>query len=316
VPTNKQRREAARRHLERQLQRRVETDVKRKRRNLIITIVASVLVVVVIVLVMVAFIGDDKKKTPAAAASSSAPASPTDTTSAAPSSSSPPQPATSGPCGYSQTTTAATKDVGFPPDPNPTPTTNRTMTITSNQGPVTITLDATLAPCTVQSIAYLAGKSYYDNTDCFRLVTQGIYVLQCGDAANNGSGGPGYEIKDENLDKVDYSVVGTVAMANAGPGTNGSQFFIIYKDSSTGLGKDYTEIGHVTTGMDVIQKVVAGGETDTSSSSPGDGAPKIKFTFTKVVVTPPVTGSGTVVTPAPSAAGSASTSPSPTAAAS
>jgi peptidyl-prolyl cis-trans isomerase B (cyclophilin B) len=314
VPTNKQRREAARRHLERQLQRRVETDVKRKRRNLIITIVASVLVVVVIVLAMVALIGDDKKKTPAAAASTTAPASATDTASAAPSSSSPPQPATTGPCGYTQTTTPATKDVGFPPDPTPTPTTNRTMTISTNQGSVAITLDATLAPCTVQSIAYLAGKSYYDNTDCFRLVTSGIYVLQCGDAANDGSGGPGYEIKDENLDKVDYSVVGTVAMANAGPGTNGSQFFIIYKDSSTGLGKDYTEIGHVTTGMDIVQKVAAGGETDTSSSSPGDGAPKIKFTFTKVVVTPPVTGSGTVVTPSPTAAASATTSATPTAA--
>ena len=69
---------------------------------------------------------------------------------------------------------------------------------------------------------------------------------------------PGLQIKDENLDKVDYSVVGTVAMANAGPGTDGSQFFIIYKDSSAGLGKDYTEIGTITTGMDIVQKVAAG----------------------------------------------------------
>jgi peptidyl-prolyl cis-trans isomerase B (cyclophilin B) len=316
VPTNKQRREAARRHLERQLQRRVETDAKHKRRNLIITIVSSILVVVVIVVVSVALVNDDKKSKSSAASTPSATDSATDTSSAAASSSSAPQPQTSGPCGYTQTTAPATKDVGFPPDPSPTPTTDRTMSLTTSEGAITMSLDATLAPCTVQSIAYLAGKGFYDNTHCFRLVTSGIYVLQCGDPANDGSGGPGYEVKDENLAKVDYSVVGTVAMANAGAGTDGSQFFIIYKDSSTGLGKDYTEIGHITTGMDVIQKVAAGGETDASSTAPGDGTPKITLTFTTVTVAPPVVGSSTMVTPSPSAAASVSAPASSTPAAS
>jgi peptidyl-prolyl cis-trans isomerase B (cyclophilin B) len=293
VPTNKQRREAARRHLERQLQRRIETDVKRKQRNLIVTIISSIVVVVVVVLVAIFIVNDNKKTksaaTPTASASPSASAS---TPAAA-------LPHTSGPCGYSQTAQPGVKDVGYPPDPSPTPTVNRTMTITSSKGPITITLDATLAPCTVQSITYLAGKGYYDNTSCFRLVTSGIFVLQCGDAANDGTGSPGYQVKDENLDKVDYSQVGTVAMANGGPGTDGSQFFIIYKDSSASLGKSYTQVGKVSTGMDLVQQVAAGGADD--SNSTGDGKPKIPITFTKVTVAPPVDGSGTMVTPAPTA---------------
>jgi peptidyl-prolyl cis-trans isomerase B (cyclophilin B) len=313
VPTNKQRREAARRHLERQLQRRVETDVKRKKRNLIVTIIASVVVVVVIVVVMVAIIHDDKKSKTAAAAGPTTTATVSDTpTDSAPASTSSsaaaPVPQTAGPCGYSQTATTVTKSVGYPPDPSPTPTTNRVMSITTNKGALTMDLDASLAPCTVQSIAYLVGQGLYDNTSCFRLVTSGIFVLQCGDPSNNGTGGPGYQVKDENLDKVDYSAVGTVAMANSGPGTDGSQFFIIYKDSSTSLGKDYTEIGKISAGMDIVQQVVAGGSDDANGT--GDGKPKVTLTFTKVTVAPPVTGSGTMVTPAAAATSPAAASPS------
>jgi peptidyl-prolyl cis-trans isomerase B (cyclophilin B) len=302
VPTNKQRREAARRHLERQLQRRVDTDVKRKKRNLIVTIIASIVVVVVIVVVMVAIIHDDKKSKSTAAASGTTTATVSDTptdSAAASTSAAAPLPHTAGPCGYSQTATTATKSYGYPPDPSPTPTTNRVMSITTNKGALTMDLDASLAPCTVQSIAYLVGQGLYDNTSCFRLVTSGIFVLQCGDPSNNGTGGPGYEVKDENLDKVDYSTVGTVAMANSGPGTDGSQFFIIYKDSSSSLGKDYTEIGKISAGMDIVQQVVAGGSDN--SNGTGDGKPKVTLTFTKVTVTPPVTGSGTMVTPAAAA---------------
>jgi peptidyl-prolyl cis-trans isomerase B (cyclophilin B) len=313
VPTNKQRREAARRHLERQLERRIETDAKRKRRNLIITVIASVVVVVVIVVAMVALIHDDKK-TPTAAASTTPAASSSAADTASPSASAtttaPPQPATTGPCAYTQTTTAATKDVGIPPDPSPSPTTARVLTITTNKGPLTMSLDAATAPCAVQSVAYLAGKGYYDNTSCFRLVTTGIFVLQCGDPKNDGSGGPGYQFKDESLTTADYSGVGTIAMANAGANTNGSQFFIIYKDSSAGLGKDYTVIGKITSGMPVVQQVVAGGETDVTG--PGDGTPKVQLTFTKLSVAPPVTGSGTLVSPAASAPAASTPVPSST----
>jgi peptidyl-prolyl cis-trans isomerase B (cyclophilin B) len=287
VPTNKQRREAARRHLERQLQRRQQEAARRKQRNLIATVVGVVVLIAVIVLVVVLATGDSKKK-PSASASNSA--SPSATSTAA---------KTSGPCGYTQGG-AATKDVGVPPDPATTPTATETINITSNQGAIAMTLDGAAAPCNVQSIAYLATKGYYDNTSCHRLVDSGIFVLQCGDPAGNGSGGPGYTTKDENLTGADYSGVGTVAMANSGANTNGSQFFIIFKDSSQGLQKAYTVIGKVTVGLDIVQKVAAAGED--ASNGTGDGKPKLPITFTTVTATPAITGSGTFVTPTPSAA--------------
>jgi peptidyl-prolyl cis-trans isomerase B (cyclophilin B) len=182
-----------------------------------------------------------------------------------------PLPQTTGPCGYSKTGNA-TKDVGLPPDPTPTPTVSRVVTLTSSKGPITMTLDGANAPCTVQSIAYLVGQKFYDGTTCFRLVNSGIFVLQCGDPANNGSGGPGYQVKDENLDKADYSAVGTVAMANAGAGTDGSQFFIITKDSSAGLQKAYTVIGHITAGMDIITGVADSGVAQTTAAASAPAA--------------------------------------------
>jgi peptidyl-prolyl cis-trans isomerase B (cyclophilin B) len=320
VPNNKQRREAARRRLERQLQRRQELDVKRKQRTLIATIAASIVVVLVIVLAVVFLVHDDKK-TPTAAAST-----PAASDSVTPTNSGTPEPTqeagltTTGPCKYTSTSQIASRDVGVPPDPAKTPTENRVATFTSNKGPITMTLDASIAPCTVQSIAYLIGKKYYDNTSCHRLVTTGIFVLQCGDPTGTGSGGPGYSSKDENLDQADYSVVGTVAMANSGAGSNtdGSQFFIIYKDTSqaadgsSGLPKNYTEIGHITAGMDIVQAVAAAGEIDSNPAQPGDGKPKDPLTFTTVTVKPAVVGSATMVTPAPTATPTASVAATPT----
>ncbi len=307
MPTNKQRREAARRHLERQLQRRQEDTQKRKQRNLIVTIVGVVVVLVALVLVVIVATGNSGKKKPAASASTSPTAPASDSTDASSTAPAGPTVETNGPCGYTKSGTA-TKDVGIPPDPNPTPTTNRTLSINSTQGAITISLDASIAPCTVQSIAFLATQKYYDGTKCHRVTDEtGLYVLQCGDPAGDGSGGPGYESKDENLTKADYSVVGTVAMANGGPGTDGSQFFIIWKDSSS-LPKSYTEIGHVTAGMDVVQKVAAAGSDNANGT--GDGAPKLPITFTTVTATPPVTGTGTVITTTPTPTASGSTTPS------
>jgi peptidyl-prolyl cis-trans isomerase B (cyclophilin B) len=284
VPTNKQRREAARRHLERQLERRQQEAARRKQRNVIATVVGVVVLIAVVVLVIVMASGDSKKKS---TASASASPSATATNTAA---------KTDGPCGYTQGG-AATKDVGVPPDPATTPTSTEAIDITSNLGAITLTLDGAAAPCNVQSIAYLATKGYYDNTSCHRLVDSGIFVLQCGDPAGDGSGGPGYTTKDESLDKADYTGVGTVAMANSGANTNGSQFFIIFKDSSTGLQKSYTVIGKVTVGLDVVQKVAAAGED--ASNGAGDGKPKLPITFTKVTATPAIAGSGTFVTRSP-----------------
>lgn len=126
------------------------------------------------------------------------------------------------------------------------------------------------APCTTNSFRFLAEHNYYDLTHCHRLVTQRIFVLQCGDPTGTGSGGPGYSFPDENLTGATYPA-GTVAMANAGPSTNGSQFFFCTED--TKLSPNYTPFGRVVAGQDVLRKIAAGGEDDQNST--GDGFPTL-----------------------------------------
>ena len=143
-----------------------------------------------------------------------------------------------------------------------------TATIVTNCGTIKVSLDGKDAPHTVNSFAFLAGKHYFDNTPCHRLTTSGIYVLQCGDPTGSGSGGPGYQFRDENLGAIKNGTypTGIVAMANAGPNTNGSQFFLVYKNSP--LSPNYTPFGRIVSGLDVVQKIAAAG-----SNPPGDGAP-------------------------------------------
>lgn len=109
-------------------------------------------------------------------------------------------------------------------------------------GPITITLDRSKAPCTVNSFESLAKQGYFDGTACHRLSTQGIWILQCGDPTGTGRGGPGYTFNDELGHTRDYPA-GTVAMANSGPNTNGSQFFFVYQD--TPLPPQYTVFGTI-----------------------------------------------------------------------
>lgn len=134
-----------------------------------------------------------------------------------------------------------------------------TLTLTTNCGEIVIALDAAAAPQTVASEAFLAAEGFYDATTCHRLTTGGIFVLQCGDPKGDGTGGPGYSVPDENLPaegEANYPA-GTVAMANAGPGTAGSQFFIVYEDTT--LPSGYTIWGTVTAGLDLVQRVAAAG---------------------------------------------------------
>jgi peptidyl-prolyl cis-trans isomerase B (cyclophilin B) len=308
VPTNKQRRETARRHLERQLQRRQEQEATQKRRMLIATIAGSLILVVVVVVVVIAVTNDNGTK-PAAAGSSSA--------SASPSGSAFVSSKTTGPCGYTSadpTQNPNLKNTGFPPDPKPTPTKTVVADFATNRGTIEVTFDGKAAPCNVQSIAYLIGKKFYNNTPCPRAVDSGIFVVQCGDPTGTGAGGPSYTVKDENLAAAKYTA-GAVAMANGGPNTNGSQFFFITKDSSKGLQKNYTVIGHVTKGLDILEKVVNGGND--GSNQAGGGKPKLPLGFTTVKIasvvgggpTPGTGPSPTVVTPSPTA----TPTPAPTA---
>lgn len=156
-----------------------------------------------------------------------------------------------------------------------------TISFTTNQGEIVIETTPALAPLTVNAMAALAQKNYFDNTICHRLTTEGIFVLQCGDPTGTGTGGPGFNIPDENLPQpTDNNYpAGTVAMANAGPGTSGSQFFLVYQDTS--LGPDYTIWGSITSGLDILQTIASAGVVDGGA----DGAPLTGVTIESTKVT-------------------------------
>ena len=155
------------------------------------------------------------------------------------------------------------------------------ITFTTNQGEIVIETTPALAPLTVNAMAALAQKNYFDNTICHRLTTEGIFVLQCGDPTGTGTGGPGFNIPDENLPQPTENnyPAGTVAMANAGPGTSGSQFFLVYQDTT--LGPDYTIWGSITSGLDILQTIASAGVVDGGA----DGAPLTGVTIESTKVT-------------------------------
>ena len=263
VPPTARERQLARQRAARRAAREAEQAQKR-RRNL--SIAGSVLVVLLLVggiWALVGLTGDDEK-TPAAA-----PAPSTDAAAAA-----------AGPCGYTTSSPSAgqpAKPASLPPA-EPERTGKYTAKLDTSQGVVTFDLLTDKAPCAVGSFRSLAGSSYYDDTPCHRLVAQPMFgVLQCGDPSGTGSGGPGYTFNDENLTGATYPK-GTVAMANSGPNTNGSQFFLVFTD--TQLSPNYTPFGRITSGLDVLEKVAKGGVDGTG----GDGAPKIPVQLKKVTV--------------------------------
>lgn len=136
-------------------------------------------------------------------------------------------------------------------------------------GELALMLDAEAAPCTAHSFVSLAEQGWFDGTACHRLTTQGIFVLQCGDPTSTGSGGPGYAFDDELTGEESYPA-GTLAMANSGKDTNGSQFFIVYED--TQLPALYTVFGTVDDAtLSAVQEVAEAGTDDAYGS--GDGAP-------------------------------------------
>ncbi|MER7008219.1 peptidylprolyl isomerase [Dactylosporangium sp. NPDC000555] len=178
---------------------------------------------------------------------------------------------------------AAIKDVGTPPASIPAAA-KATMTMTTNLGLVEITMDAKAAPCAVASFAYLAGRKFFDGSSCHRLVTAKLFVLQCGDPSGTGMGGPAYQYAEENLEagRFGYSR-GSVAVARSDTsGTSGSQFFINYADNPR-LPANYTPLGTITKGTDIIDKVAAGGVAS-GTNDPDDGVPKIGIVLQQVTV--------------------------------
>ena len=158
------------------------------------------------------------------------------------------------------------------------------LNIETNCGPIKIETDSN-APTTVGTIAWLADQGFYNNTSCHRLTTQGIFVLQCGDPAGDGTGSPGFSFADENLpiagdDGTYVYPRGTVAMANSGQNTNGSQFFLVYQDSP--LPPNYSIWGQITEGLDVIDNVASAGVLDGTT----DGLPAQAVVISKASTTP------------------------------
>jgi peptidyl-prolyl cis-trans isomerase B (cyclophilin B) len=197
---------------------------------------------------------------------------------------------TRGPCQYTKTPDEpAARPVPLPPDPARTPSRGTVrVDVRTNQGALPLTLDRAKAPCTVQSFVHLARWKFYDRTTCHRLTTYPtLEVLQCGDPSGTGEGGPGYRYRDEL--PVDLAPAptdptgerkiyprGTLAMANAGPNTNGSQFFLVYGNAY--LRPNYTIFGTIgDAGLATLDKVAAAGVQPTPEDpAPLDGPPALR----------------------------------------
>ncbi len=159
------------------------------------------------------------------------------------------------------------------------PSKTYTATITTDIGPITVTLDAKQAPKTVNNFVFLANQHFYDCI-IFHRVIQG-FVDQTGDPTGTGEGGPGYQFADElpKTSSPQYPL-GSLAMANSGPNTNGSQFFIVAGPQGETLAPNYSLFGQVTSGMSVVDKINADG----SSSSSSTGAPTTLHRMISVTV--------------------------------
>jgi peptidyl-prolyl cis-trans isomerase B (cyclophilin B) len=268
--SNKRERDLARAKFERQQQRRAQEKAARRRRNQIIAVGAGLAVVVVAVGALLLSSRDNAD--PAAATPT-----PTPTASSSPSTSGSPSPSTSPvACTEAPEPTTKTQTWTAPPGTPLKPKSQYFIKLETNCGDIDIEIDQA-APKTADSMIFLANQGYYTDSDCFRLTTEGLFVLQCGSPTNNGQGGPGYTVPDENLPEAgtDNYPEGTVAMANAGAGTSGSQFFIVYKNTT--LPPNYTIWGKVVSGLDVVQKVAAAGV----QGGGADGTPAQPIVITK-----------------------------------
>ena len=234
--------------------------------------------------------GGTPKAAPSASAKASASASASASATASTSAAAVAEPATH--CTYTQSSSTGKPSM---PTASPDYKAAYTATINTNVGKVVINLLNSKATCTVNSFVHLAETNFFNNTQCHRVSNSGgLYMLQCGDPTASasqklscssttlGTGGPGYSFDDENLTGATYKA-GTVAMANSGANTNGSQFFLVFKDSGAALSTPaYTPFGTITSGLDILQKVANAGTSCTFSA--GGGVPKEKVVITSVTI--------------------------------
>ena len=282
--SERQRRIAREKHRRQQELRAVRRRRRRKRGVIALSVILGAALIASLLAV---FLPSGSSKHPSASASKSPSATPSATTVAEPARH----------CTFTKSGTAA-RAVSLP-SATPDYTASYQATITTNLGKIAVNLENSKATCTVNSFIHLAEAGYFNNTQCHRLLTSGIYVLQCGDpyatastkltcssTGKIGTGTPGYEFASENLTDAKYPA-GTVAMANEGTATtNGSQFFIVYKDSTSGLGATYTPFGTVSSGLGIVQNVAKDGyscQYTVSGQSEG-GAPKEKVIIDSVTI--------------------------------
>lgn len=158
------------------------------------------------------------------------------------------------------------------------PTKTYTAVVKTNMGTYSAVLDAAKAPGTVNNFVSLARNKYFDGTTCHRAIPG--FMIQCGDPTATGSGGPGYKFADELPAAGEYKI-GSLAMANSGPNTNGSQFFVISGDQGVSLPPSYTLFGQVTEGLDTT--VVA---LDAAGNPSSNGVPPLKeITIESITIT-------------------------------
>ncbi|HYN94411.1 MAG TPA: peptidylprolyl isomerase [Pilimelia sp.] len=187
-----------------------------------------------------------------------------------------------------------TKDVGLPPTKPAAPAGTQVMKVGTSFGDIEVTVDLGKAPCTATALSHLASKNFWDGTKCHRMFPG---MLQCGDPSakgkgyrqSDGTGGPTFRYASENLPKNELPAYpeGVVAMANSGANTdsNGSQFFFIYQDVQ--LQPDYTVLGKVSKGLDVLKKATAAGHDGAFDSGPGGGHPKSEVLIKDVTFSAP-----------------------------
>lgn len=264
MAASRREKELARQRAERQAARRAAEAGRRKQRTAVLATVLAVALVAVALVLVTAKLGKGGDASTVASGTRATPTpSPSSSTSQAP-----------GTCTYD--------DAGKPARPVTKPPTTGVetkgtyrATMVTNNGTITFDMNAAKTPCTVNSLRSLAHFGFFDGTPCHRLTTSGIFVLQCGDPTGSGTGGPGYRYQDEALTGATYPR-GTIAMANSGAGTNGSQFFLVYKDSQ--LPPSYTPFGHITSGLGVLDKIAKAGSEKADANN--NTAPKLKTTIT------------------------------------
>ncbi|MFB4275909.1 peptidylprolyl isomerase [Nonomuraea sp. MTCD27] len=290
--------ELAREHKERQAKRAAEQSAK-ARRNTFIGAAVAVVVVAGGIFAATTLVGNDgagtasAQSTPSASASASAsPSAPTELPTTTP-----PQKATNVSCTYKRDDSVPHKYVGLPgKKPNMKLS---TMTVSTNHGDIVIEVDPNATPCSVNSMAFLAKKGFYEGNKCHRLAlpeTSGLFLLQCGDPQakadgknpTDGQGNAGYVFRDEAVGAIPYTrgVVFLTQPLDAA-GQNSSQFAISLSDENSQLEPQYSVLGMVKSGLEIIEKVAKDGVIVNPDDITGDGgstAPKNPIIIKKVTL--------------------------------